>query len=67
MNLKGLRASVNKTQAEVAESIGISRDTYRRIEKGDTDLSLDNGYKLSDLFDVSIDAIYQAYRATKGI
>ena len=60
MTLKGLRANVNLTQAEVAKYLGKSRDSYRRNENGELKLTLDEGYKLSDLFNVPVDVIYKA-------
>ena len=62
VTLKGLRANVNLTQEEVADYLGKSRDSYRRNEKGDVGLTLDEGFMLSDLFDVPIDVIYRATR-----
>ena len=32
--IKGLRETANKTQKEVAEGIGVSADTIRKLEKG---------------------------------
>ena len=62
MTLKGLRANVNMTQDAVAKYLGISRQSWRNKEKGLNKLTFEEGFKLSDLFKVSIEDIYQASR-----
>ena len=60
MTLKGLRANVDLSQEEVAESLGISRISYQNTEKGKRKLSLDEGLKLSGLFNVPLEVICRA-------
>ena len=57
--LKNLRDSSKLSQNEVADSLGVSRTYYLRIENGERqkDLDLSILIKLSKLFNVSIDYI----------
>lgn len=60
MSIKALRANVNLSQEQVAEYLGISRESYRNKENGKRKFTFEEGHKLSDLFNVSLDMIYQA-------
>lgn len=64
--LKGLRANVNMSQEEVAECLGRARDSYRRSEAGERELTLDEGYQLSDLFNVPVDVVYKAWKEARS-
>ena len=57
--LKVERAELNLTQQELAEKIGVSRQTINAIEKGKFDPSLPLAFKLSNLFEKSIEEIFQ--------
>ena len=60
ITLVGLRANAGLSQEEVAESLEISRESYRNKEKGNSRLFLDEALKLGDLFDVSVEVICKA-------
>ena len=56
--LKVLRAERDMTQAELAISLEVSRQTVNAIEKGKFDPSLPLAFKMSKLFKLSIEAIF---------
>jgi putative transcriptional regulator len=57
--LKVLRAERDWTQAQLATELEVSRQTVNAIEKGKFDPSLTLAFKLSDLFDMAIEDIFQ--------
>ncbi|WP_139956959.1 helix-turn-helix transcriptional regulator [Flavicella sediminum] len=57
--LKVLRAEYNFTQADLANKLGVSRQTVNAIEKGKFDPSLPLAFKMSKLFQLSIEEIFQ--------
>jgi putative transcriptional regulator len=57
--LKILRAEKNMTQEDLAEIIGVSRQTINAIEKGKFDPSLPTAFKLSRLFNLPIEKIFE--------
>ncbi len=57
--LKVLRAEHNMTQAELAAEVQVSRQTINAIEKGKFDPSLPLAFKVSRLFELSIEDIFQ--------
>ncbi|MDX1603208.1 MAG: helix-turn-helix transcriptional regulator [Salinimicrobium sediminis] len=57
--LKVLRAENNYTQEDLAEYIGVSRQTINAIEKGKFDPSLPTAFRISKLFKLSIEDIFQ--------
>ncbi|MFT4652672.1 MAG: putative transcriptional regulator [Patiriisocius sp.] len=56
--LKVLRAQRNWTQADLAEKLLVSRQTVNAIEKGKFDPSLPLAFKVSRLFELSIEQIF---------
>lgn len=58
--LKVLRAENDFTQADLAEKLEVSRQTVNAIEKGKFDPSLPLAFKISRLFELSIEEIFQA-------
>jgi putative transcriptional regulator len=56
--LKVLRAERDWSQAELAERAGVSRQTINAIETGKYDPSLPLAFKLADLFDQPIEAMF---------
>lgn len=50
-----LRTQHNYTQAELAKAIGISEEAVSSIEKGEIKPDIDVLYKLSSLYDVTVD------------
>lgn len=57
--IKILRAEHELTQADLAEKVDVSRQTINAIEKGKFDPSLPLAFKISKLFNMSIEEIFQ--------
>ena len=57
--LKVLRAERDWTQADLADALGVSRQTVNAIEKGKFDPSLPLAFKIARLFGLSIEGIFQ--------
>ncbi|MGN6423359.1 MAG: helix-turn-helix transcriptional regulator [Asticcacaulis sp.] len=57
--IKVLRAERNWSQAELAERLGVSRQTINAIETGKYDPSLPLAFKIADLFSLAIEVIFQ--------
>lgn len=57
--LKVLRAERDLTQADLAIELSVSRQTINAIEKGKFDPSLPLAFKMSKLFQLSIEAIFE--------
>lgn len=53
--LRELRKEHNLLQKDIAEKIGVSRDSITKYESGDREPTLDNIIKMAEIFDVSID------------
>lgn len=56
-SLKELRARKNETQAEVAEALGISNQTYCAWEKDISKVALGKVVKIAEYFEVPLDEI----------
>ena len=57
--IKVLRAERNMTQEQLAIEVQVSRQTINAIEKGKFDPSLPLAFKISRLFGLSIETIFQ--------
>ena len=57
--LKALRAERDWTQADLAKRLGVTRQTVNVIEKGHYAPSLDLAFRLAQVFDLPIEAIFQ--------
>ena len=57
--LKVLRAERDWTQANLADELGVTRQTVNAIEKGKFDPSLPLAFKVARLFEMSIEDIFQ--------
>ena len=57
-NLRVLRAEHDLTQAELAERVGVSRQTINVIESGKYDPSLDLAFKIARLFARPVETIF---------
>lgn len=57
--LKVLRAERDLTQADLAHILSVSRQTINAIEKGKFDPSLPLAFKMSKLFELPIEAIFE--------
>ncbi len=56
--LKMLRAERNWSQADLAEELGVSRQSVNAIETGKFDPSLPLAFKLAQLFQLPIEKIF---------
>ena len=56
--LRVLRAERDWTQAALAEKLGVSRQTVNAIEVGKYDPSLPLAFKIAEVFDRPIEAIF---------
>lgn len=57
-NLKVWRAKEDLTQEELAERVGVTRQTINSIERGKYDPSLELAFKLADYFECEIEDIF---------
>jgi putative transcriptional regulator len=57
--LRVLRAQRSWSQAELAERLGVSRQTVNAIETARYDPSLPLAFKIASTFDMSIEEIFQ--------
>ena len=58
--LKVLRAERNWSQADLAERLQVSRQSVNAIETGKYDPSLPLAFRISKLFEMPIEAIFEA-------
>ena len=58
--LKVLRAERNWSQADLAERLGVSRQTVNALETGRYDPSLPLAFRIAGVFEQSIEAIFIA-------
>jgi len=56
--LKVWRAKADVTQAELADAVGVSRQTINTIEGDRYDPSLELAFKLADYFDCPVEEIF---------
>lgn len=56
--LRVLRAERNWSQAELADALGVSRQTINAIETGKYDPSLPLAFKIAGLFCAAIESIF---------
>lgn len=56
--IRELRAERSWTQADVADLVGVSRQTINAIEKGKFDPSLPIAFRLGRLFELPIEEIF---------
>ena len=56
--IRDLRTFRNMTQEDLAEIIGVSRQTINAIEKEKFDPSLPTAFKMSKLFELPIEEIF---------
>ena len=58
-NIRVLRAERKLTQGELADAIGVSRQTINAIEKGKFDPSLPTAFRLAEVFRKAIEEIFE--------
>ena len=52
------RARLDMTQEELAQAVGVSRQTIHAIERGKADPSLSLALKLAALFEIAVDDLF---------
>ncbi|PSP78028.1 transcriptional regulator [Halobacteriales archaeon QS_1_68_20] len=57
-DLKVWRAKADVTQAELADAVGVSRQTINAIERGRYDPSLELAFELANYFDCAIEDLF---------
>lgn len=57
-SVKQARQYAGYTQREMAEKLGVSRDTYRKIELSPETASVALAKKISEVVDIPIDQIF---------
>ena len=57
-NLRVLRAKKNITQEELAQAIGVSRQTINAIELGKFNPSVLTALKLAEFFETAVEAVF---------
>lgn len=65
-HLRVLRAERGWSQAELAERLGVSRQTVNAIETGKYDPSLPLAFALADVFGRPIEALFEPDGAGRG-
>lgn len=58
MDLVDARKKARYTQQQVADYLGISRPTYRRMERNQGDITVEEAEKLANLFGVKVTEIF---------
>jgi putative transcriptional regulator len=58
MRISSRRVTVKDMEEEIAEYIGLSREGFKAIKKGNTNPSLPVAFKLAEYFDVKIEDIF---------
>lgn len=56
--IKVLRAMKEITQEDLAQALGVSRQTINAIEKGKYNPSLELAFKLAEYFETTIESIF---------
>ena len=65
--LRVLRAEAGWTQAQLAERLSVSRQAVNALEVEKHDPSLDLAYRISVVFELPVEAIFQnPYRSAPG-
>ena len=59
--LRVLRAERNWSQAKLADELNVSRQTINAIETGKYDPSLPLAFKMAQLFEMPIEAIFEPH------
>lgn len=58
-NIRVLRAGLRWTQADLAEQLGVSRNSVNAIENGKYDPSLPLAFRIARLFEKTIEEIFE--------
>lgn len=61
--LKVLRAERSWSQAELARHLGVSRQTVNAVETGKYDPSLPLAFRIAEVFDLTIEDVFEPDRS----
>lgn len=56
--IRVLRAEARWSQAELAEKVGVSRNSINSVENGKFDPSLALAFRIADAFDLTVEEIF---------
>lgn len=65
--MKVLRAEREMTQKELAEKVGVSRQTIISMEKGNYTPSLVLAFEIADVFGLQIEDVFQYKKAEEDV
>ena len=65
--LRQLRKESGKTQQQVADGLGVTRQHYQKFEAGENLPNIENFIALADFFDVSLDYLAGRTQEKSGI
>ena len=66
-NIQARRAAVGKTQEQLAEEVGVSRQTVAKWESGETSPDFDHAIRVASVVDVSLDDLASFDSKAAGI
>ena len=66
-NIERIRTEHHLSQAEMAKELGISRNAYRKLEKGETKLISDTVFKIADVLNVSPEEVLIGHSLSRSI
>lgn len=64
--LRAMRKKTNLTQAEMASKLGISKQFYSQLERGERRLSYEMALAIANIFNTTPDKIFLPNRYTKS-
>ena len=65
-NLKSVRESIGMTQQELADRIGIRRETILHLENNRYNPSLEMALKIAQVFDLQVEELFQLKKKEKN-
>jgi len=66
LRLADLRARAGRSQADVAEHLGVSRGTASALDRGYTPLHEDDAQRLAAFYDVTVDELHAAWQRSRN-
>jgi transcriptional regulator with XRE-family HTH domain len=64
--IREYRKKAKMNQTELGKKLGVAQNTVAGYEKGEWEVSYDNLFKLSDIFEISIDDLFPATKSGEG-
>ena len=65
-SVKQARKLADLTQVQMADALGVSRDTYRRIEENPETATIAQGKRIAEVTGIPFDAIFFRVSSTKS-